>query len=156
MGAGVTGWRRGEESGWVEIGAPAIDGAGYLRFEDTSVLPGSRYGFRLGIASGSSEQFLGETWVDVQPLEFALLGAHPNPSAGSHLTVAFALTDARTAQLELFDLAGRRVAEREVGMLGPGKHEVEMAEGQRLTPGLYLARLTRAQDVRMVRVVVTK
>lgn len=74
---------------------------------------------------------------------FALLGAQPNPTAGD-VRLGFSLPDARPARLELLDIAGRRVASREVGPLGAGRHVVSLAPGRPLASGLYWARLTRA------------
>ena len=80
------------------------------------------------------------------PLELALEGARPNPSRGSRMLVQFVLPNDAPARLELFDLTGRRVADRAVGALGPGRHAVDLASGRRLPAGLYLIRLT--QDAR--------
>jgi hypothetical protein len=44
----------------------------------------------------------------------------PNPARSQELTVQFVLPTAEPAKLELFDIAGRRLAEREVGQFGPG------------------------------------
>src|SRR5262249_46631082 len=40
------------------------------------------------------------------------------------LAVAFSLPGASVAELELMDVAGRRIARREVGTLGAGRHQV--------------------------------
>ena len=73
--------------------------------------------------------------------EFALHGARPNPSAG-HLTVAFSLPDGSPANLELVDVAGRRVFQREVGSLGAGFHVIPI-ERTGLPAGIYGLRLTQ-------------
>jgi galactose oxidase-like protein len=73
---------------------------------------------------------------------FSLAGARPNPATGG-LTVAFALPDATPATLELFDLAGRRLASRAVGPLGPGSHRMMLAAPGSIPVGVYLIRLTR-------------
>ena len=72
---------------------------------------------------------------------FALHGARPNPSAG-HLSVAFSLADASPAELELVDVAGRRVFQRDVGSLGAGFHVVPI-ERANLPAGIYGLRLTQ-------------
>jgi xanthine dehydrogenase molybdenum-binding subunit len=51
-------------------------------------------------------------------------------------------------------VSGRRVVEREVGSLGPGRHVVDLAAGHTLAPGLYLVRLVQGLHVRVARVVV--
>ena len=89
-------------------------------------------------------------------MAFALEGVRPNPSRGEGLTVAFTLPTAASARLELLDVSGRRVAEREVGSLGAGPHALDLSEGRRLTPGLYLLRLTQGTNTRVTRVAVLK
>jgi hypothetical protein len=72
---------------------------------------------------------------------FALQGARPNPSAG-HLSVAFSLPDGSPADLELVDIAGRRVFQRDVGALGAGFHVIPI-ERANLPAGIYGLRLTQ-------------
>jgi hypothetical protein len=43
---------------------------------------------------------------------------------------------------------------REVGSLGAGRHTVNLAEGRRLTPGLYWVRLVQGANRRSTRVAV--
>jgi hypothetical protein len=74
--------------------------------------------------------------------QFALRGVYPNPAVGD-VAVAFSLPDASPARLEVFDVAGRRVAARDVGSLGGGSHTVRLAANRALGPGVYLLRLTR-------------
>jgi hypothetical protein len=90
---------------------------------------------------------------DGGPLAFALAGVRPNPSVGERLSVAFVLPVAAPARLELLDVSGRRVAGHEVGWLGAGRHEVDLAAGRRFAPGIYLVRLTQGGDVRVTRAV---
>lgn len=77
---------------------------------------------------------------DPTALEFALRGMTPNPSKnGVH--VAFSLPDARKATLSLYDVSGRRVAFREVGGMGSGRHTVTLA--RQLPAGMYVVRLSQ-------------
>ncbi len=74
---------------------------------------------------------------------FALLSGGPNPSAGP-IRVAFTLPDAAPATLVLWDLAGRRLRTLSVGELGPGLHQVTIAQLDRaLAPGIYLVELAQ-------------
>jgi predicted lipoprotein with Yx(FWY)xxD motif len=139
---------------WAPIGEVAADGTGYLRFTDRADGLTGRVGYRLGIVEGGVEGFCGETWVDLPALSFALDAVRPNPSSSGTLTVKFALASANPASLELLDVAGRRVLSREVGSLGAGRHALDLGEGLRLEPGLYLLRLTQGGDVRATRAVV--
>ena len=82
---------------------------------------------------------------------FSLHRVRPTPSRG-RLGVDLSLPDARPARLELIDVAGRRVAAREVGSLGAGTHHVELASD--LRAGVYLVRLTREGLARTTKAVV--
>jgi len=82
---------------------------------------------------------------------FALEGVRPNPALGGRVLVHFTLPVGEPAELELFDVAGRRVAGREVGSLGPGRHVVDLAAGGRVPPGIYLLRLMQGTNSRAVR-----
>jgi len=100
---------------------------------------------------------LGSADVPVDaPLSIALHPVRPNPSRGGVLTVHFALASPATASLEVFDVAGRRIAAREVGSLGIGRHALDLGEGTRLAPGLYLVRLTQGANVRVARAAVLR
>ncbi|HTM58436.1 MAG TPA: 6-bladed beta-propeller [Candidatus Udaeobacter sp.] len=87
-------------------------------------------------------------------VEFALDGVRPNPSFGDRFTIEFALPSSEPATLEVIDVAGRRVAGRTVGSLGPGRHTIDLARGQRLAAGVYLVRLSQGAERRIVRAIV--
>lgn len=86
----------------------------------------------------------------------ALLGAWPNP-ARQDLNVSLSLPtgDAR-GTLELLDLAGRRVAVRDLAGLGAGRHQVALLEGRTVHPGVYLVRLLRGGEMRSMKVAVVR
>jgi len=46
-----------------------------------------------------------------------------------------------SALIELFAVTGRRVAQRDLGVLGAGAHNVPLAETASLSPGVYFARV---------------
>ncbi len=94
--------------------------------------------------------------VPLDTPRLALLGAWPNP-ARQDLAVSLALakSDAR-GTLELLDLAGRRVAVRDLGGLAAGRHQVTLLERQSVQPGLYLVRLTHGGEVRSMKVAVLR
>jgi hypothetical protein len=85
---------------------------------------------------------------------FALYGSTPNPSAGEEIRVSFGLPGSAPAELALFDVAGRRVASRQVGPLGAGIHTVALAPRGILTPGVYLARLIQGSRSQTIKVIV--
>jgi hypothetical protein len=141
---------------WARIGEVVADGTGYLRFTDPVNTTVPRVGYRLGIVEEGIERFYGEVWVDLptRDVGFALDPVHPNPSCGRSLTVRFTLAGAAPATIELLDVAGRRIAFRDVASLGAGHHALDLRQGAHLSPGLYIVRLTQGADVRTARVAV--
>jgi len=65
-----------------------------------------------------------------------------NPLRAGPVTMHFTLPSASSAMLEVFDVAGRRVAAREVGSLGAGTHAVNLGSEWAL-PGVYFVRLSQ-------------
>ena len=140
-GASVAMYRRTVQAPWSHLAVLAPDPEGRLTFDDHGVVPGERYGYRLGIRGSGGETAAGETWVDVpRELVFALRGVTPNPAA-DRLRASFTLATQGPASLELLDVSGRRLRSFEVGSLGPGAHDMEISIGRALAPGLYVVRL---------------
>jgi hypothetical protein len=71
-------------------------------------------------------------------------GFRPNPSRRSAATVSFVLPVPGQVSLELFDLTGRRVAGRDMGTLGAGRHTVPLGMGGSAPPGIYFVRMSQA------------
>lgn len=74
------------------------------------------------------------------------LGLHPlvNPVRGRRLHVVFDLPASTPARLELLDLQGRRVAMRDIGSMGAGRHAVTIEPAHGLRPGMHFLRLTQS------------
>ena len=89
------------------------------------------------------------------PVAFALRGATPNPAA-RELALGFSLANSAPARLTLLDVAGRIVATREVGAMGPGAHVVRFTDLARLAPGVYLARLSQRGASVTTRIVIAR
>jgi hypothetical protein len=78
------------------------------------------------------------------PGVLSLISMSPSPSM---LRVRFSLANPLPADLAVYDVAGRKMEERNVTGFGPGEHTIEIGTGQ-LPSGLYLIRLR--QDGRQV------
>ena len=110
---------------------------------------------------GTSELFVatrtsGAT-LSVDPVftpRFELRPAFPNPVRGQMPRVLLVLDSSAPAQLEVWDVSGRRIAAREVGRLGAGQHLLNVTEDTILAPGLYLVSLRQGGATRVTRVVV--
>jgi hypothetical protein len=142
---------------WQSLGAVDPDGSGWIRYEDATVAAGTRCGFRLGIRDGGVEEFGGEAWVDVPAAAvLALHGVWPNPTTGEELTAWFSLATGAAAKLELLDVVGRAIATQQVGVLGPGRHSVDLGTGSHLAPGVYILKLTQGGEAMSARIAVVR
>ncbi len=141
-------WRRGKQL--------QPDGSSRVEFVDNDVAAGRRYGYRLVVRDASSEFVSGETWIEIPSSSvLALEGAWPNP-VSDRMVVGVSLPDERPATLELFESSGRRIARRDVGSLGAGRHLLAIDEARDLAPGLYFLRLSRGERALMSKVCVVR
>jgi hypothetical protein len=121
----------------VQDGFTMSDDGRWILFEAT--LPG-------GIDAAYLVEVTDATAVDPQPARAdRALWASPNPSSGAQ-RVHFRMPHDGHVRLEVFDLAGRRVATLVDGARTAGDHEVAWAGrdagGHVVSAGVYLARLT--------------
>jgi hypothetical protein len=139
--ASATVERRRDPGDWQSIGTIVPDGNHRLTFEDTDVVPGARYGYRLAIGEGAERRFVGEAWVEVPSgAKLAIIGVQPNPAAGD-AWISFALPGSERAAIDVLDVSGRVVREIDLGAPGPGNHRWNLSAGGRLAPGVYIVRL---------------
>jgi PKD repeat protein len=136
----------GHRTAWAYEGKPA--GAPLLHIEYTGPGPAPAQGARAAIAAEPAA-----APVAAPRYEFALHRLSPNPSRGQ-LHLEFTLADGQPVALQVLDLMGRRVAERDLGSPGPGRHVFELR--QPLPPGLYAVRLVQGSQARIMKAVVVK
>jgi hypothetical protein len=126
---------------WAALATLTRDGSGFFTLEDSDVVAGGRYAYRLGVAEGGRMRYYGEVSVDVpRAPALSLAGTRPSPASGP-LVVSFALASNTPARLEVIDIQGRRVFMRDVGALGAGAHIVRLDPTGDLPAGVYLLRL---------------
>jgi hypothetical protein len=142
---------------WSAIGQVTPDGSRMVSFVDRAVQGGARYAYRLTFSYGGTVAHDGQTWVTVpNGAEFALKGAAPNP-ASHGFEVSFSLPNGNRATLEVIDLSGRRLVQREVGGLGAGFHTVSLQrETAGLPAGMYGLRLAQGARVLTAKVSVVR
>ena len=88
------------------------------------------------------------------PQPVRLHAPHPNP-ASRETTIAFELSEAGPARVEVFDVLGRRVAVLADGVVSEGEHAVTWEAGS-LPSGLYLVRLTAGNTVQTRRLTLAR
>lgn len=81
-----------------------------------------------------------------EPARFGLERCYPNP-AGALASVEFSLEGGEPARLEVLDLTGRIVADRELGAPGSGRHTVTIGPVAGSRPGVYWLRLRQGRRV---------
>jgi hypothetical protein len=149
-------YRRTESAEWQRLGDAEHDGSDRLAYEDRSVTAGGRYAYRLGWNEQGADHYSQESWVDVPATAtLSLEGLRPNPAVDA-LNVSFSLPSPSSASVELLDVTGRRVLDREVGSLGAGRHLVRLDNGSPVAPGMYWLRLRQGERSLMARAVVVR
>lgn len=151
---------RGASAGFTPSPGNRIAATGQLGHDDLGP-PGNFYKLAAVDVNGNISAFTlitpaTSSTPGADPTSLALALSSPNPSRGTRLSFALALPDDAPARLELLDVHGRRVATRDVGALGAGRHAVDLAPEAGLGAGVYLARLTHSAQTRIVRAIVMK
>lgn len=79
---------------------------------------------------------------------------YPNP-LNPESTIRLALPSASAVRLRLYDVIGRLVGDRNLGMLERGKHDIQVS-GALLSSGVYLCKIDACGEVVVVKVAVVK
>jgi hypothetical protein len=114
-------------------------------YADNRVVTGAEYRYRLSIHNlDGTESFFAQTasataLTSALPASSTLYQNYPNPFNPT-TTIRFALADAETVKLTIYDLAGRTVASLIDEELSAGSHEVTF-NASALTSGVYFYRL---------------
>ena len=75
---------------------------------------------------------------------------------GDRVTVEFALPTNEPATLNLYDVAGRLIAAREVGSRSAGRYTADLAGKLKLASGVYFVHLEQSGNTKVARVVVIR
>lgn len=136
---------------WAAIAELQPDGQRRVRFDDATLAPDVRRGYRLSHRGGDALAG-SEVWLEPSnAIGLSLAPPSPNPVRG-RFTLTFTLADARGARLEIFDVAGRALERHALDALGAGRHVLRVGE-RCVQPGVHFARLTQDGRVAQVRVV---
>jgi hypothetical protein len=114
-------------------------------FTDETCLPGSTYKYRVGCEVGTTRRILFETdAITVPALPLTLYQNHPNPF-NPQTVIRFYVPEAQDIFLDVYNIAGERVARLAEGKTEKGYHEVvwdgRSSSGTVCSSGVYFSRL---------------
>jgi hypothetical protein len=131
--------RRDPGSDWIAIGRPEIANE-RLFYVDRTVVPGTRYGYRLAIQADGGVEHLGSAEVFV-PLHELVLSFVTRGAGRMSLVAHATLPSAEMARLDLFDVRGRSLVSLDFVPASSGALEIAIPGSDRWSAGVYLARL---------------
>lgn len=146
---------RASAPGWdyIELKAANIDKDGLsFTVADKTCLPGSTYKYRIQCAvEGSADRILFETdTIAIPALPVTLHQNHPNPFNPRTL-IRFYLPEAQEIFLDVFNVAGERVARLSTGKMEKGYHDVQWdgrnSSGIDCSSGVYFCRLKAGKRI---------
>jgi hypothetical protein len=145
--SGISGW---QELTWELPGE--LSGPRRLRWVFGSDESGTREGWYIDDLVVEGLQGIADDWDSTVPGGLQLAAA-PNPFSSSVELSLDGLLRGETAEVEIFDLAGRKVYRATVGSAEGGHATLSWDGG---SAGLYLVRARRGEDVQTLRVVRTE
>lgn len=145
--------RRTDDLPWQPRDVVMADGQGYLRFRDDGVRDELAYDYRLRIEESGEVIYLAE--VNLAPLGISLAQAItvPNPAPSGRIPLQFAGVPGWSWTVQLFDVTGRKVEQREVSS-ADGNVSLVLGSTRRIKAGVYLLRLSGGERSVVRRVVV--
>ncbi len=146
-------YRRYVPGDFAEVATATIGGDGLVSYEDATIEAGRSYEYEVGVMNGGREMRLGRVWLDV-PVGRSLTVRAASSRSGE-LRLAIVLPTTEAASLELVDVTGRRVAQRDLTARTAGDHEVAFDTGA-MKPGIYWARITQAGKLASAKVVYSR
>ncbi|HXF58490.1 MAG TPA: T9SS type A sorting domain-containing protein, partial [Candidatus Saccharimonadales bacterium] len=155
-------YRRTDATNWALMANP-VSSQGRIVYEDTDVLPGMRYGYRLVVRDALGEEQSSESWVDVPaagaPRAVALESARPNPFF-ERVAMRFGVPATGRVRLSVYDLQGRKVADIVDRTESAGWRDVEWNgqddQGRAVASGTYFARLESGGAVETRKIILAR
>jgi len=137
------------------------DAAGRLVYEDTSVLGGRTYAYRLLVQDAFGEYTTEEVWIDVPealPKSVRFDTPRPNPARGT-MYFAFTLPSSARVRLALYDASGKLAAliDDSVHAAGLNVTPWNLRDGAKYLPsGVYFAVLESGRERRVKKLAVAR
>jgi hypothetical protein len=141
----------------VKLNAETITGSSPYSYVDADVEPGTTYSYWLEAIddAGVSERFGPvECTVGEKTAVLSLYQNAPNPATGT-TSIAFSLPERGPADIRVYDISGRVVAETEKAEYDAGINEIKLIVDN-LANGVYVYRLTAAGDTLVRKMVVAR
>jgi hypothetical protein len=133
--------RRVGEGLWEALASVKPTSTGAVLLRDTEIRPGTHYEY--GLTEGDpGNPILAPVAIDVPQVVFALHGAFPNPVNGE-MAIHMDLLEGSPAQVDLFDISGRRVRSAKLASPLSGPQELRWPTSG-LRPGVYVIRLAQS------------
>jgi len=127
-----------------KITGSTISSGDNLTFKGNYQRTGS-YRSELAVSIGKQE--------DIAPI-FEITGCYPNPF-NSQATIRFTADKNSLYYFELYNILGEKLESRKLGKLGEGEHSIHI-DGDKLPSGVYLYRISRENDSRPGKLLLTK
>lgn len=136
-------WYTADDGGAIGAIAGSYHLSGSIGQHDAGMLAGGGYVLRGGFWRGGSSTITGVEPSDAAPLAFRFRAPAPNP-VRSRARIAFDLPAPAEVCLRVYDVSGRAVQTRVLGLVAAGRHELawsaESHAGQPLPAGVYFMR----------------
>ena len=149
---------------WRQVSDPLAPEGHVIRFEDTAVSPGARYGYRLLVRNGVEQDRSAETWVTIPsapaaPGALTLRPGYPNPTSAFSRWSYYLPREGR-ARLAVWDAQGRLVrvifeGDQPIGWRDANWDGRDQA-GREVATGIYFARLDTAERAVVRKIVLAR
>ncbi len=134
------------DDNWRTVGAPTVNGTGFIHFEEGNLHPGV-HAFRLRYADDDGvDRWTTEVFVEVALIRLSIESIQPNPMTGGWATLNYVLPKAGPGVIEVFDVQGRRRDRRATGTT-IGQHTARIQAGTDWKPGVFVVRLSQGDVV---------
>ena len=122
---------------WTKVNPALITGQNPYAYTDGVVVGGLTYEYKLeAVLADESAETLGTTQATTaQPTTFAIVSLYPNPSSET-MTCLLSVPNAGLVKLELYDLSGRMVLEKQINVNEPNEMSAVL-DVSTLASGVY-------------------
>jgi len=130
-----------KDEGWTKINTSLITGQNPYAYTDGDVQGGLTYEYKLeAVLVDESTEILGTASCAPTPPAFGIVSLYPNP-AYETMTCLLSVPNAGTVELELYDLSGRMVLEKQINAIEPNEISVVL-DVCTLASGVYTLQAT--------------